>query len=396
MAKPTDELPDVSPGKKEKKEATQIVDSQPKSSDNPEPITTDTPPIEAEPSFVEPEPITEAEPISIEDNPASEPESQSIEPARITDVAPIPFEESTPSKPEHSSIEPSFITEEEPIVSEDDASAASESLLVEPEPITEEEASPLGDNAIIEPDPLSIEPALIEEPPISASEEQDPLFSEETEPAETAILTSNGQDPTAISMQIGQGGGAETIDFLDEDNLLQQVAGVFLLWWHWAYFEITVTSPNLPIYNPPKVIHPERVSGANDYEFVYEISDFGYKLGTSKGEEMYSAGMSMCKMFYTIEKMIYILVKRIKDEGISTETEVQVTFDGHLLAQRKAFESIINLSYNVVVTNFDPGLWGERYLDIVKRLSERGYGYPSEAPREIYKIPKRSTSPSKP
>ena len=48
-----------------------------------------------------------------------------------------------------------------------------------------------------------------------------------------------------------------------------------------------------------------------------------------------------------------------------------------------------------MVTNFDPGSWGERYLEIVKRLSDRGYGYPSEAPREIYKINKRGTTPMK-
>ena len=234
------------------------------------------------------------------------------------------------------------------------------------------------------------------------SEEDNATFDAErpsgdSEPTtEAEFLTSDGQDPTAMSMEIGQGESVEAIDYLDEDNLLQQVAGVFLLWWHWAYFEITVTSPNFPSYHPPKIVHPELISGTDEYEFVYDICDGGYTLSTSKGEEMYSVGMSMCKMFYTIEKMIHILVKRIKDEGSSTETEVQVTFDGHLLAQRKAFESIINLNYNVVVTNFDPGVWGERYLEIVKRLSERGYGYPSEAPREIYKINKRSSRPTKP
>ena len=90
-----------------------------------------------------------------------------------------------------------------------------------------------------------------------------------------------------------------------------------------------------------------------------------------------------------------MLVKRLQDEGIDGGTEVQVTFEGHLLAQRKAFESIINLNYNVVVTNFDPGTWGERYLEIVKRLADRGYGYPSEAPRDVYKLSKRGPAPGK-
>ena len=207
--------------------------------------------------------------------------------------------------------------------------------------------------------------------------------------------SNNGQDPFVIAAQIEHGGSAEEMDLLDEENLLQQVAGVFLLWWHWAYFEITVTNINLPTYNPPKIISAELIPETNDNEFVYHIIDSGFKLSTSKGEELYSVGMSMCKMFYTIEKMIYILIKRIKAEGIDTETEIQVTFDGHLLAQRKAFESIINLTYNVVVTNFDPGAWGESYLQIVKKLSERGYGYPSEAPRDIYKNIKGKATPVK-
>lgn len=216
---------------------------------------------------------------------------------------------------------------------------------------------------------------------------------------EMTFVTSDDQDPTAIAMQINQGNEDSvglSLDLLDEDDLLQQVAGVFVLWWHWAYFEISVVSPNFPTYAPPKILHPEVIPGTqNEFEFVYDICDHGYKLVTSKGSEMYSAGMSMCKLFYTIEKMIFILIKRLNDEGIGTVTEVQVMFDGHLLAQRKAFESIINLNYNVVVTNFDPGTWGERYLEVVKRLADRGYGYPAEAPREIYKLHKKGAVPKK-
>lgn len=269
---------------------------------------------------------------------------------------------------------------------------------VEPESAKESELTPESAEG-----PSSENPAQVDtnpdlstpENPISNDDitQSDPELSEKE-----AFLTAEGEDPVAISMQIqkGEDGDTMVLDNMDSDSLLQQVAGVFLLWWHWAYFEITVTSPSLPRYNPPKIVSAATIAGSDEREFVYDIVDWGYKLATSKGEEMYSAGMSMCKMFYTIEKMIFILIQRIKDEGINTETEVQVSFDGHLLAQRKAFESIINLNYNVVVTNFDPGVWGERYLEIVKRMSERGYGYPSEAPREIYKINKRTPRPGKP
>lgn len=269
--------------------------------------------------------------------------------------------------------------------------AATES--VEPETVKEPELNP-EDSAALPPENLDIEASSDPTPP-----EIPNTNDSSTEPETVAsFLTSEGEDPAAISMQIQNGDSADSVllDNLDSDNLLQQVAGVFLLWWHWAYFELTVTSPSLPRYNPPKIVSPAPIAGTDDTEFVYDIVDWGHKLATSKGEEMYSVGMSMCKMFYTIEKMIFILIQRIKDEGINTETEVQISFDGHLLAQRKAFESIINLNYNVVVTNFDPGVWGERYLEIVKRMSDRGYGYPSEAPREIYKINKRTPRPNKP
>jgi hypothetical protein len=83
--------------------------------------------------------------------------------------------------------------------------------------------------------------------------------------------------------------------------------------------------------------------------------------------------------------MIYILIERLKNRGTTTDEEVEVAFDGHELPQRKCFDSIINLSYNVVVTNFDPGAWGEKYLASTKSLADLGFGYPPEAPRDIYR-----------
>lgn len=171
----------------------------------------------------------------------------------------------------------------------------------------------------------------------------------------------------------------------DLNNPMTLVERVYQIWWHWADFHLYVTSPHIDSISPPIIIKPETIPNSDDLEFVYDIHDYGSKLSASKGEDMWVAGMSMCKLFYTIEKMISILVERLKAGGINVEDEVQVAFGGHELAQRKAFESIINLSYNVVVTNFDPGHWGERYLQIVKRIADKGYGYPAEAPRDTYK-----------
>ncbi|MDP3268388.1 MAG: virulence factor [Legionella sp.] len=171
----------------------------------------------------------------------------------------------------------------------------------------------------------------------------------------------------------------------DLNNPISMAERVYQIWWHWADFHLYVISPHIPSITPPIILMPEHLTNSNELEFVYPIHDYGSRLSCAKSEDMFSAGMSMCKLYYTIEKMIHLLVERLKAGGIDVETEVQVAFGGHELAQRKAFESIINLSYNVVVTNFDPGTWGERYLETVKRVADKGYGYPSEAPRETYR-----------
>lgn len=166
---------------------------------------------------------------------------------------------------------------------------------------------------------------------------------------------------------------------------VQLVERVYQLWWHWADFSLFIVSPTIEVISPAIVHEPELIPQTEEHEFVYPIHDHGYKLTTSKAQDMYTAGMSMCKLFYTIEKMMAILVERLKTGGVDAETEVQVAFGGHLIAQRKAFEIVINLKENVVVTNFDSGEWGERFLQNIKRLSDKGYGFPPTAPRTSYK-----------
>jgi hypothetical protein len=170
-------------------------------------------------------------------------------------------------------------------------------------------------------------------------------------------------------------------------DVAAQLEIIYQIWWRWADFHLYVTSPVLPIFNPPQIISPDLIPGSTDkYEFVYPIIDYGDHFSTSKGLEIFTAGLSMWKLYCTIEKIINLLIERIKSTGTTAETEVQIAFAGHELAQRKGFESVINLSYNVVVTNFDPGAWGERYLQTVKRLADKGYGYPSAAPRDNYRV----------
>jgi hypothetical protein len=183
---------------------------------------------------------------------------------------------------------------------------------------------------------------------------------------------------------------ARKLDFAEDLNDPMTIADrVFQLWWNWADFHLYVISPHIESVNPPVLIEPETIS-PEEKEFVYPIHDGGAKLSAAKSQDMFFAGKSMCKLFYTIEKIITLLVDRLKSGGIDTETEVQVAFGGHLIAQRKAFESIINLSYNVVVTNFDPGMWGDEYMKNIKYIADKGYGYPSESPRQPYKTPHHS------
>ena len=87
--------------------------------------------------------------------------------------------------------------------------------------------------------------------------------------------------------------------------------------------------------------------------------------------------------------MVAILVERINADAANLEpdAEIRVAFYGHELAQRKAFESILNLQENVVVTNFDPGEWGERYMNTVLTMVEQGYGTPNASPRKTYRGP---------
>jgi hypothetical protein len=186
-------------------------------------------------------------------------------------------------------------------------------------------------------------------------------------------------------IQVMQKHRAQLLD-MDGADMSSLVEMVYQIWWRWADFHLFVTSPVLQPFSPPQVVSPALIEGTGDqYEFVYPIVDYGDRLSTSKGLELCSAGLSMWKLYCTIEKMIFLFIERIKLNGGTTETEVQIAFGGHELAQRKAFESVINLSYNVMVTNFDPGAWGERYLQVVKKLADKGYGYPEPAPRDSYK-----------
>ena len=159
-----------------------------------------------------------------------------------------------------------------------------------------------------------------------------------------------------------------------------------------GWFSLHIINPFIDPINPPLIHMPDSLEdAAHEAEFVYPIIDTGDMLAASKAEDMFTAGFSMCKLYYTIEKIIWLLVERLKsggiigDEGSSEGQEVQIAIHGYQSALRYAFASIINLPANVVIVNFDPGSWGEDYLAVVSKLAEKGYGYPDESPRDVFR-----------
>jgi hypothetical protein len=151
----------------------------------------------------------------------------------------------------------------------------------------------------------------------------------------------------------------------------------------WGEFAILVIYPILPSNPKPKLLLPEDI-GDGETEFVYPIYDQGNTLATSKAQDIY-CNNSLCKENYTIEKMIDILYERIKQQKLEEGRSVEILFYGLEELQRKAFESLINLEFNVVVNNFEPGEWGDNYLEMIRKLEEQGYGYPAKSPRKTYR-----------
>lgn len=175
----------------------------------------------------------------------------------------------------------------------------------------------------------------------------------------------------------------------DDEVILQR--GVAKLLANDAYFELLVVSPQLPVFSPYQLISPKKLSD-DEYEFVYDIQDHGNRFLTARSLDMFSHG-SMCKLYFTIEKIIFLLMERLRESegGLEgTELNAEVNIEGYFTAKRKAFESIINLKENVVVNNFDPEIWGDFYLQWVNILSTKGWGAPPTAPRDFF-----STHPSK-
>ena len=169
-------------------------------------------------------------------------------------------------------------------------------------------------------------------------------------------------------------------------NLTTEMIAEYMeyFWQIWADFQLVIIDPIIDQMTPPHIIEPAINPDTNEKEHVFNIIDEGFRMTTSRGSEAFVHGQSMFKFYMTIEKMVALLVERLKTGGVAKDAEVRVAFYGFELGQRKAFESILNLQENVVVVNYDADVWGERFMKMVLELAERGYGMPSQTPRKSY------------
>ncbi|MCC5791250.1 MAG: virulence factor [Legionellaceae bacterium] len=171
---------------------------------------------------------------------------------------------------------------------------------------------------------------------------------------------------------------------LDNDPMLRVVAldsiNAFRAW-----FSLHVISPYIEPIRPSIIHMPDSLEDREqEAEHVYPIIDTGDSLATSKAEEMFHAGFSHCKLYYTIEKMLWLLHERLRSGGIGSEDEVQIAIHGYQSAIRYAFASVINMQENILILNFDPGNWGEQYLEVIKRMAQN-YGFPAASPRDMFR-----------
>ena len=162
------------------------------------------------------------------------------------------------------------------------------------------------------------------------------------------------------------------------------------LWREWADFHIYMIEPIVSA-TQPVMIEPALLEDSGAVEFVYPIQDAGNRLSTSKGVEMYTAGMSMSRLFNTIEKMFAILIERLEAQGATVDTDIRIAFGGHQIAQRKGFEVSLNLEHQVIVVNFDEEDWPKRHIAVLKNLVKKGFKAPTKAPRYSFRYPPGKT-----
>lgn len=147
------------------------------------------------------------------------------------------------------------------------------------------------------------------------------------------------------------------------------------VWGLWADFSVYLVDPGIHAQFPPKWIEPEKGS------YKQAFLDYGNELKVSRGEDLALGIRTYGKLMNTIETMIELIIQRAAEalgaeddgSGAAMDEEIQIAFNGFEILQRKAFRVSIESEHNVLVTNFDPGEWGERQLRCFNELVNKGY-----------------------
>jgi hypothetical protein len=155
------------------------------------------------------------------------------------------------------------------------------------------------------------------------------------------------------------------------------------LWMIYANFQVMIVSPFIETISPPVIIEPAYDKTTQQYENVYVILDHGYSFTTSRGVESGLGTTAMGKLYNTIQKIIRLILKRLIDiaggEGsFNPQEEIKIALFGHELGKRKAFALAMDLEANVNIVNFDPRIWGERFINNLKNMIATGHGYPPD------------------
>lgn len=161
-------------------------------------------------------------------------------------------------------------------------------------------------------------------------------------------------------------------DLFDEVSMLNDVYYIHALW---ADMHVHLITPYFEPAYPPKIIEPG-VDSNGSPEHVYAIFDYGDRFSTSV-DDIVNATRSTGKYLNTIDKMIQIVIERCKAaddwDDSDDKMEMRVAFEGHEIGQRKAFNDCIMSQENIVVTNFEPGEWGERQIRTMEHRAEKGF-----------------------
>ena len=168
----------------------------------------------------------------------------------------------------------------------------------------------------------------------------------------------------------------------EETNVLPDYLNY--LWAIYANFEIMISSPYIDTKKPPVIISPAYDTEQKVYESVYPIFDHGYSFSTARGEDAAMGTTAMGKLYRTIQKMIHLVIKRLEEhagqegEQFNPHDEVKLALFGYELGRRKAFALIMDLDVNISIVNFDPRIWGEKFITNLKHMIASGYGCPSD------------------